>query len=309
MARTNNIALVFDFDLTLTKDYSQTPIFEFYNYVPRKFWGTTNKEYKRRIKKLEERPQVGIFGPRQTLCYETTYADVLVDFVQRGIFPGLTLDKLGELGSKIEFHPGVLEFFKESKELVKNNKRWKEYNIGLEFYVISCAIREMIAGSKIAEYLTGLFATEFIENEKGISLAIHKMSYTEKTKYLYQINKGPEFNENAYVPHHLRRITKKNINHIGDGQSDVPCSTTVRKMGGKRYGIIKPSNEEFFKEAPELKKEGRFDEIGPPDYRNGSKTRKFLDQIIVDDAERTADEIDLGKKVSKKLIRVQTAKK
>ena len=301
MALTNNIAVIFDFDYTLTKTVSEQPIFDFYNYDGEKFWDAVQKEYEKRIKELKKRPRTGIFGPESTLCYETTYSDVLVDYVQNGIFPGLTLDRLKELGKLIEFYEGVPEFMPELQEFMKNKEEWRKHNINLEFYVISCAIREMIEGSKIAKYLTGLFATEFGENEKGISKVYHAISYNEKMKFIYKSNKGPDYDENDFVPYELRRIEKGNFMYIGDGQSDVPCFKAITKdMFGVALGVYSPDKQKAFTETYNLVKQGRVVATCPADYRKGTHLRRYLEQEISEIADRIVRNIE--EKISSRVI-------
>lgn len=70
---------------------------------------------------------------------------------------------LRELGKEIEFFEGVPEFLKKVKDLIKKDEKFKKYHITLEHYIISTGLAEMIRGSKVAEYVDGIWGCEFIE--------------------------------------------------------------------------------------------------------------------------------------------------
>lgn len=295
----NIIAILYDCDLTLTPEYTEVPIFKKYNYPTKQFWDDCDKEFDRQKKQLDGRKQIGDFKRSESICYETTYAHLLVKYTQSGKFPGLTLDKLLELGKEIKFHPGVPEFMKElSNEFIKNKKEWIKHHISVEHYVLSCAIAEMLIGSKIAPYLSGLFATEFNENEKGINI-FHGITYLGKTKFIYKINKGSGINEDCYIPQELRRIHGKNMIYIGDGQSDIPCFATITDKAGKAFAVYQENNEKSRQEAYNLEKIGRVKSIGPADYSKGSHTRYYLEQMISDIADNIVKETE--EKISKVL--------
>lgn len=293
----NIIALLYDCDLTLTPNYTEGPIFKKYGYNGDNFWKECGEESERQKKQLDDEPQEGYFKRSENICDETTYAHLLVKYAQEGKFPGLTLKELLRLGSEIEFHPGVPEFMGElSREFIKSKEDWVKHNISVEHYVLSCAIAQMLIGSKLSGHLSGLFATEFNENEKGINI-FHGITYLGKTKFIYKINKGPGIDENCSIPTDLRRIPGQNMIYIGDGQSDVPCFATIIDKAGKAFAVYRENNKKSIEEVYNLEKIGRVKAVGPADYRKGSHTRIYLEQMIAEIADDIVEKTEA--KISK----------
>jgi phosphoserine phosphatase len=294
MAQTNHIAIVFDFDFTLTSELSEEPIFRYYKYPGEKFWQDVSEKHNTWKKQIQKRGKHGIFDIDSVLCEDTTYAHVLLDKVRNGQFKNLSLDRLRELGKEIKFHKGVPEFMKEIKKFVKSIKEWKKYNIDVEFYVVSAGIHEMIKGSHIAPYLSGIFATQFSEDKNGIKEAIHVISHTQKTRFIHMISKGPGKGLNEHVPLSKRRIDKRNFIYVGDGATDIPCFSNVKDMGGVNLGVYYDKNS--FKAMNELLKQNRIHAVYPADYSKNSPTIKYLKKIIAQIAYRMVIENEAKKK-------------
>jgi hypothetical protein len=141
----------------------------------------------------------------------------------------------------------------------------------------------------------------FYENDKQISLGDISDSFTfkgqsegsteikqiacvvdntQKTRYLFEINKGCNKNLaidiNSVIGEQNRRIPFRNMIYIADGLSDVPAFSVIRSHGGKAFAVYNPSNEDEFAQNDRLLEEGRIDAYGPADYRPGSSTTKWL---------------------------------
>ncbi|MBM3288829.1 MAG: haloacid dehalogenase-like hydrolase, partial [Candidatus Hydrogenedentes bacterium] len=93
----NVIAVIWDFDKTLSPNYMQKPLFDAYDIDEDLFWGEVNAlpEYYRRA---------GI-----TVQRDICYLGHMLSYVREGRMPGLTNAKLRELGAAIEFFPGIPE--------------------------------------------------------------------------------------------------------------------------------------------------------------------------------------------------------
>ncbi len=288
MAKTNHIAIVFDFDLTLTKEISEEPIFRFYHHNGEQFWQHVLDKHNKWKEEIQKRGKQGIFNTDSVLCEDTTYTHVLIDHVRNNEFPGLTLNRLRKLGKEIKFHKGVPGFMKELKTFVKKNKEWQKYNIDVEFYVVSAGIQEMIRGSVISPYLSGIFATQFSEDEKGIKEAIHVISHTQKTRFLHMISKGPDKGLNEHVPNKERRIDKRNFIYVGDGATDIPCFSNIKDMGGVNLGVY--YDKKSLEAMNELLRQKRIHAVYPADYSKNSSTIKYLKKVIAQIAYRVVIE-------------------
>ena len=86
---------------------------------------------------------------------------------------------------------------------------------------------------------------------------MNAISFTEKTKYLFAINKGfigirdQPYQVNENVIRENRRIPFQNMIYIGDGFTDVPCFSLLNANGGQSFGVFDPKREGSPKKAYE----------------------------------------------------------
>jgi hypothetical protein len=293
------IAVVWDFDKTLIPGYMQRPLFEHYGVDERQFWREVNE-----LSRIyRERGSEQVSG-------EMNYLNHILDYVRRGVFKDLSNEKLGELGARLEFYPGLPQFFGELKETVEREQRYTHHDITLEHYVVSTGFTRTIRGSVIAPYLDGVWGCEFLEDLNAEPPVIGQIGYvldnTTKTRAVFEINKGvnkhPEqIDVNAAVPEEERRIPFQNMIYIADGPSDVPVFSVVKRNCGQTYGVYNPGQRQEFSQVNELQRQGRVQAFGPADYRQGSQTYMWLTDAVQKIAERivTDRERALGDKVGK----------
>ena len=293
------IAVVWDFDKTLIPGYMQRPLFEHYGVDERQFWREVNE-----LSRIyRERGSEQVSG-------EMNYLNHILDYVRRGVFKDLSNEKLGELGARLEFYPGLPQFFGELKETVEREPRYAHHDITLEHYVVSTGFTRTIRGSVIAPYLDGVWGCEFLEDLDADPPVIAQVGYvldnTTKTRAVFEINKGvnkhPEqIDVNAAVPEAERRIPFQNMIYIADGPSDVPVFSVVKRSGGYTYGVYNPGQRQEFSQVNELQRQGRVQAFGPADYRQGSQTYMWLTDAVQKIAGRivTDRERALGDKVGK----------
>src|SRR5438128_1115205 len=117
----NTIAIIWDFDKTLTPGYMQRPLFQHFEVDEAQFWTEVNR--------LEEvYKQKGA----HKVSKDSVYLNHILAYVQHGKFKNLTNALLKELGAKIEFYPGVREIFQSLKDLVKNDPVYAKHEIHVE---------------------------------------------------------------------------------------------------------------------------------------------------------------------------------
>ena len=281
----NIVACVWDFDKTLIPGYMQRPLFDYYNVDEKVFWSEVNQ-----LPKL-------YFKRGMNVSSDTIYLNHLLSYVKNGPMRGLTNQKLEDLGNAIEFYPGLPEFFTELADIPKMDE-FADYDFKVEHYIISTGISKIIKGSKIAPYVDGIFACEFIESplppnfmsqtefslplELEISQVGKTVDNTIKTRYIFEINKGsnknPKIDVNSFIPHEDRRIPMDQMIYVADGPSDVPVFTVLRQMGGKTYAVYNPENEKEFVQTCDLVERSRVHNNGPADYRKSSPTSIWMKQ-------------------------------
>lgn len=278
------IACVWDFDKTLIPGYMQEPLFEEYGVNARQFWKEVNAlpEWYRKQ---------GV-----TVSSDTVYLNHILSYVKNGSMKGLNNRKLREMGRKIKFCPGIIDFLKTSKEQIRLDERYAQHDIKLEHYIISTGLAEMIRGSEIYPHVDGVFGCEFLENplppgyltqpefsldgDREIGQIGVIVDNTIKTRYIFEINKGTNKNKdidvNSTVREEDRRIPIGQMIYTADGPSDIPVFALLKKNGGKTFAVYHPERPDEFAQNDSLLQSGRIHAYGPADYRPTSSTHQWL---------------------------------
>ena len=303
----NVIAMVWDFDKTLIRDYMQVPLFKRYGIDSKQFWDEVNALPEFYAKK-------GIHINR-----DTSYLNHILTYVKAGKMRGLSNQILRDCGKELELFPGLPEFFPKIKSLVEENEKFQKAGIKLEHYVVSTGFAETIRGSAVAPYLDGIFGCEFIEEpaqpgfltaaEKAldgeISQVASALDNTSKTRYLFEINKGANKFEtidvNSRIAKSNRRIPFENMIYIADGPSDVPAFSILNQSGGVTYAIYPAHDRMAMRQVDALRKDHRIQMYGEADYTEDSMTWMWLSEQVLRIAENLVakQELNIRKSASK----------
>jgi phosphoserine phosphatase len=232
----NIIAVIFDFDDTLTDD-STTKLLLSKGIDTDRFW-------------REEMTALTKEGWDPPLAY----LKLMLDYVGEGKPLGnLTNAELRSFGATLDFYPGIPQVFEELEHQVQEHETSRP---SIEFYIVSGGLEEIIRGSKIAKHCKGIFGSRFAEEGGRIRHIMNSVTFTEKTKYIFAINKGVEhmirrepYIVNQKVDHPDRRIPIANMIYIGDGLTDVPCFSVMEQFRGQSFGVFDPRREESPKKA------------------------------------------------------------
>lgn len=254
------IAIMYDFDKTLcTKDMQDYAFIPSLNMTPKEFWGKAN--------------EVGTsLHMDSVLAYMYT---MLQESKNRDI--PLTRKSLTEKGNMIEFFPGVKEWFNRINSFAKKN------NVVVEHYVISSGLKEIIEGTAISGEFKKIYGCEFVYDEKGLAVFPKTaVNYTNKTQFVYRINKGVldvanDYDLNKSMPDDSKRIPFYNMIYIGDGLSDVPCMKMMKSYGGVSIAVYQG---DVTVKVMDLLLNDRVDYIYPADYRENSGLDKTVKNII-----------------------------
>ena len=264
------IAVIFDFDITLTPKYMQSIIFDKYKINEETFWEETEKL---KLKGYDN---------------EHAYIKNLLNYIETGKIPKLSNENLNYLGKNLEFHNGFPNIMDDLKAMIKNKStRDSHLNPEIAFYVISSGFEEMIAGSSVFNKLKKLWGCTFAENKQGnINFPKETISYTTKTQKLFLINKGLLDNKdslkvNDYMPQIIRPVPFNNMIYVGDGPTDVPCFSLVMQNGGKTIAVYESKDTNAFNECYRLVVESkRADVMCPADYSKGSQLYLALFKMV-----------------------------
>jgi hypothetical protein len=269
----NTIAIVYDYDQTLSPTYMQEEaIFPHFGIHAKNFW---------------ERCAELVSG--EGYDHELAYMKVMLDM--------LTMDRptnaqLRDLGAKLNFYPGLPEMFTEfGNGLLKADH--EAHGITVEHYIISSGLKALIEGSRLAPHVKAIFGCEFAEDSQGrITFPRRVISHTQKTQYLFRINKGMldmSQDVNDHMPSELRPIPFPNMIYVGDGPTDVPCFTVMRRSGGQAIAVYNPNDptRTSFRKCYQLSVHAdRVKNIAPSDFRQGSHLRLLLEEMVHEIADR-----------------------
>ena len=267
------IAIVYDYDQTLSPNYMQDEVlFPAFGIDSGKFWARC-----------------------QALVREDGYDSELAYL--KALLDCLDMDRptnarLIELGKGLKFYPGLPEMFDEMRTALLRPEH-VALGINVEHYIISSGLKALIDGSGIAPYIKAVFGCEFAEDKAGhIVFPKRVISHTQKTQFLFRINKGLlDYTQdvNDHMPPELRPIPFDHMIYIGDGPTDVPCFTVVRQHGGHAIAVYNPgdkSRNSFRKCYQLVGAADRVRHIAPADYRAGSHLRLLLEQMVGEIADR-----------------------
>jgi hypothetical protein len=87
---------------------------------------------------------------------------------------------------------------------------------------------------------------------------------------------------NKDVPESHRRVPFRNIIYIGDGLTDIPCFSLVKKNGGTTFGVFQPEQEHSVKRALlEFLKTDRVVSCHAPRYRKSDELGSLLRAAVL----------------------------
>jgi hypothetical protein len=237
------IAVIFDFDDTLVPD-STTKLLATHGIDPNEFWGVQAKAL----------IQKGFDPP-------LAYLRLLLERIGSGRELGeMTNDDLASFGATLDsdFFPGLPELFDDLRETVREIGR----DLVVEFYIISGGLEDIVLGSRVVQdNFEGVYGCRLAPNDDSRILRhiARCITFTEKTRYIFEINKGIRKDEslrdpygvNKAVPRPQRRIPFKNMIYVGDGLTDIPCFSLMTSEGGLGFAVFDPTRATSAKRALE----------------------------------------------------------
>lgn len=238
--RSSIIGVVFDFDDTLVPD-STGSFLESKGIDTGRFW-------------TEDARALVEAGYDQTLAYLKLILDRVGDGEPLG---SLTLTELHSFGAAMDdrFFTGLPQLFDDLRAVAGSFK-----DVAVEFYIVSSGLEDLIRGSEVVnKYFSGVYACRLVgDTDDGPLCNIQRaVTFTEKTRYLFEINKGIDPEDarktptlvNRDVPAADRRIPFENMIYVGDGLTDIPCFSLLKSMHGMPFGVFQPGVDKSAKQA------------------------------------------------------------
>lgn len=252
------IAICYDFDKTLSlSDMQEYGFMKQINMQTSDFWDYCTE-----------------FEHRHSCDRILTYMKCMIDKCkENGIKP--TKEFFKSCATEIEYFEGVETWFE------RINTFAEEKGVELEHYIISSGLKEIIEGTPLAKYFKEIYACSYCYDKNGEAFwpAI-AINYTNKTQFLYRINKGVfnvcDNSVNNYTLHDERYIPFENIIYIGDSSTDIPSMKLIRSKNGCSIGVYH-SISEYYKN---LLNQNRVDYIAKADYQEGSELDSIIKEVI-----------------------------
>ena len=253
------VALIYDFDNTLSpKDMQEYSFLPGIRVEPEQFWGLCSD-----------------FALDHQMDGVLTYMYLMKKMAQGAL--DLSRDKLRELGRDVAFFPGVETWFDRINAIGAEN------GVEVEHYIISSGLTEIIQGSAIGDKFKAVFAASFCYDAAGQPVwPSTAVNYTNKTQYLFRINKGildvtNDRDLNAFTPEYMRRIPFTNMIYVGDGLTDVPCMKMTKQKGGYSIVVHAPGKTDL---SDDMLLQGRADFSIEADYTENSEMEQVVTLLM-----------------------------
>ena len=185
-----------------------------------------------------------------------------------------------EYGESVKLFDGVIEWFDSI------NKFGKEHGVQIEHFINSSGMKEIIEGTPIAHEFKQIFASCYYYDDMGNAIwPAAAVNYTNKTQFLFKINKGIESIRDSIIindsmQEEEKRVHFTNMIYFGDGETDVPCMKLIKQLGGTAIAVFEPENEKKIDSAKKLLVQKRVDYICPANYTKDDRLDKLVKSII-----------------------------
>ena len=282
----NTIAVIADCDGTLAPDTTDQ-LLTYFNVKPEEFWPS------------EVQPLVKA-GWDEHLAY----MQKLIELSRKGQpLEGLTKGRLTEVAANLEFYPGVPDGLIALREEIQGIPEFRDVGIRVEVYVISAGIGDMLRASALSTVAHRIWACDFAYDDDGtLSRLKNVISFTDKTRFLYMVNKGKVggeyFNQQYVVNEPMepeeRPVPFENMVYIGDGPTDIPCMSLVSTMGGYVMGILGKDKPH---KAWALGYGRRVNATVPPDFSVEGYGHDHLKEVILNRAKSIRDQMSSSRPI------------
>lgn len=263
-----HVAFIYDFDGTLAHGNIQE-----YNFIPA--LNISSDEFWDEVEKLKiDNNMEGVLAYMYMMLKKAEEKNISV---KKSAFI--------EYGKNIKFYPGVTEWFD------RINTYANSLGITIHHYIVSSGIKEMIEGTEIKDKFEKIYACSFLYNIDEIAKwPAVSVNYTNKTQFLYRINKGIyevyDSSINDKMAEEDKKIPFTNMIYFGDGMTDVPCMKLVKDSGGTAISLYEKDN----RLATKLLNDGRVNYISKTDYTENSDLDIYVKNVLSEIKKRIENE-------------------
>ncbi len=280
MNKKNNIAIIWDFDKTLTSNDSTTELIELFigKKATKQFWIDVKE-----ISGVDAKEPMDSISTSEAPVWMYRLSEIAKD--QQG--KKIALDDKGTFESliayKIKFYPDVLKGLKEIKNL-SSQPLYQDNNMAIHHFIITAGLQDLVSSVFECHKETSLIHQFFGCKYKAIkdiktkkiekNIPIYCMDKTSKTRALFEIQKGCFKKQSSYkvddfVSKGEEWCPFENMIYIGDGDTDIPAFSLVRARGGMTIGVFDPkeSQERIITKAKRIRQDRRIDLFTPANFQ------------------------------------------
>ncbi len=213
------------------------------------------------------------------------YLYKMIEASRIGHIPPITKESLSDWGKELPLHDGVEGMFERLRIIARETNP----RANVEFYLISSGIGDVLRSTRIAHEFTDIWASEFHYDNNWHAVFPKKIvSFTDKTRYLFQIqkglvgpkSKGKPFDVNKKMEPDQIRIPISNMIFVGDGYTDIPCFSLVKKEGGVAIAVFDKSHADKWGRAYQFIQDGRVNNLLSANYSADSDLSIFLGMAV-----------------------------
>ena len=283
-----NIAIVWDFDKTLTPVDSTSELIKIFL----KKSETSIKDFWTEVKEISRTKT-----DRPVESISTSDAPVWMYMLSViALNPDKTSFNLNKenikkiIAHEIELYPEVPNFLKKTKNFSKQNI-YQKNNIKIYHFIITAGLKDLVASvfeyQKSFDLIEEIFGCKYhqVKNESSeiTNVPIYCMDKTSKTRALFEINKGcflgnAQHTVDDLVAKEEEWCPFENIIYIGDGDTDIPAFSLVKSRNGMTIGVYNPklSQKEINRSSENMRKGRRIDLFTPACFEAKGELYKFI---------------------------------
>ncbi len=275
-----NIAIVWDFDGTLTPLDSTTKVVEILQGDAR---GTEFWRYVKSLRGDQEQPVwehvLAMDAPIWMYALSRIAARKSVplngEFFKKFVLP------------HVHLYDGVAAFLRRLK-LLEESALFKATKLKISFFIITAGLKELVELVLPEGLVTWTFGCRYKivvapgSEDEPESVPVFCMDETMKTRSLFEISKGsfrdPDHAVNRRVAEQDLWAPFPNIIYIGDGDTDVPALSLVRSKGGLGVAVYNPDKpqREIEDRLRRMRLDKRADLITPAKFGVRDELFEFL---------------------------------
>lgn len=281
------IALIWDFDGTLTPLDSTTKVFEFFkefntgvdawNYI-HSLRGDTGKDGQGTQEDWQHvlASDAPIWMYTLARMADRQNSPLNSEFFREFIIPDIAL------------YAGAIEFLQNIKSL-SLQPRFAKAGVEVHHFIVSAGLKELVEQCFPSSLITSVFGSRYavtVEDEAVgdiMNVPVFCMDETMKTRSIFEISKGVFWNKsrkvNSRVDDKDLWVRFPNMIYVGDGDTDVPALSVVRDRGGIGIAVYDPaiSASKKKKKLGAMSLNRRADLICPADFSLDGILYKYIE--------------------------------